>query len=211
MQRGWDGPEALAGLMSQSLHIASHAPPHAKAYQPADQQAWHLQQQHAMMALPHGGALPPELAHLAAAGAAPYRPAAAGAPGGVALANGYTAAPAAPQSVGWGGQSIPENGTFKVSADGGGRRARGGQPGTWHVVPQRAPHLATCRLLTAAVSSLRAGPLVRQVAGAGAGSGAWPRPRPRRPPGRRAHRPAPPRPAPRRRQRPRRARRGAGP
>ncbi len=114
MQRGWDGPEALAGLMSQSLHLGSHAPPHAKAFQAPDQ-AWHLQQHHAMMALPHGAALPPELAHLAAAGAAPYRPAAAGAPAGVALPNGYAAAPAAPQSVGWGGQSIPENGTFKAS------------------------------------------------------------------------------------------------
>lgn len=142
MQRGWDGPEALAGLMSQGLHLGSH-PPHTKSFQAPDQ-AWHLQQQHAMMALPHGAGLPPELAHLAAAGAAPYRPAAAGAHGGVALANGYTAAPPPPQSVGWGGQSIPENGTFKA------RRRLWVPPRlvTGLVVePRRARARAACRIL----------------------------------------------------------------
>lgn len=143
MQRSWDGgAEALAGLVS-GLHIG--AVPHTGSkfgHPTAHHNEWQQQQ---MTLQPTG--LPPEFAHLAAA-TAPYSHSRNGAPlPPPAHANGYAMAtpapPPAPQqhSMGWGGQAIPENGTFKApwfgksrgrAGPGGGRgrgRGRGGSAG----------------------------------------------------------------------------------
>ena len=127
MQR-FDGLDAqLAGLSLGGVHQAAAAPP--KFALAGHHNEWQPAHQHNLMSLPHGAGhtgLPPEFAHLAAAAAAAphaYR----GAPG--LPVNGFVpAAPLPPHSMGWGGQAIPENGSFKAPWFGK-SRGRGGPAG----------------------------------------------------------------------------------
>ncbi|KAL4442119.1 hypothetical protein ABPG77_011380 [Micractinium sp. CCAP 211/92] len=127
MQRSWDGgAEALAGLVS-GLHIGAVPHTGAKFGHPSGH---HNEWQQQQMTLQPTG-LHPEFAHLAAA-TAPYQR--NGAPLPPPHANGYGMAvpvstPAPQQhSMGWGGQAIPENGTFKAPWFGK-SRGRGGPAG----------------------------------------------------------------------------------
>ena len=121
MQRSWEGPDALASSLAALQLSGLHQGKFAQGVQQHGD--WH----HGAAPQPHMVALPPELAHQLAAppafrGAAPP-----------AVANGYHHAaapppPSAPPSMGWGGQAIPENGTFKAPWFGK-SRGRGGPAG----------------------------------------------------------------------------------